>query len=85
MRLYNGRMNSQPQYAAPSANVVAPSADAGEFKVMEGLTPRLQRLRNRYLEARPSVSIYRALAFTEIVRNNPGLPPILLHVKPHLS
>ncbi|WP_337225268.1 hypothetical protein, partial [Proteus terrae] len=31
VRLYNGRANSQPQYAAPSANFVAPSANAGEF------------------------------------------------------
>ncbi|PKX81686.1 glycyl radical enzyme [Pectobacterium peruviense] len=47
----------------------------------EMLTPRMQRLRARYLEARPSVSIYRALAFTEVAKNNPGLPPILLRAK----
>ena len=81
VRLYNGRMNTPPQYASPSANVVTPATANGELTVMEGLTPRLQRLRNRYLEARPSVSIYRALAFTEIARNNPGLPPILLRAK----
>lgn len=48
---------------------------------MEGLTPRMQRLRNNYLEARPSVSIYRAITFTEVVRDNPGLPAILLRAK----
>ncbi|ATY92234.1 hypothetical protein PEC301296_31680 [Pectobacterium carotovorum subsp. carotovorum] len=47
----------------------------------EMLTPRMQRLRARYLEARPSISIYRALAFTEVAKNNPGLPPILLRAK----
>ncbi|EMH6402825.1 choline trimethylamine-lyase [Providencia rettgeri] len=82
VRLYCGKNSVQPQYAAPNASYVAPAAQAEtEFKVMEGLTPRLQRLRNRYLEARPSVSIYRALAFTEVVKNNPGLPPILLRAK----
>ncbi len=82
VRLYCGKNSVQPQYAAPNANYIAPTAQAEtEFKVMEGLTPRLQRLRNRYLEARPSVSIYRALAFTEVVKNNPGLPPILLRAK----
>lgn len=82
VRLYNGQASTQPQYSAPNASFVAPSAQAEtEFKVMEGLTPRLQRLRNRYLEARPSVSIYRALAFTDVVKNNPGLPPILLRAK----
>lgn len=47
----------------------------------ESLTPRMQRLRERYLDARPSVSIYRALAFTEVARSNPGLPPILLRAR----
>ncbi|PVY73466.1 formate C-acetyltransferase [Pectobacterium versatile] len=47
----------------------------------ETLTPRMQRLRARYLEARPSISIYRALAFTEVAKHNPGLPPILLRAK----
>nr|WP_317697437.1 choline trimethylamine-lyase [Serratia sp. UGAL515B_01] len=48
---------------------------------LEGLTPRLQRLRANYLKARPSVSIYRAIAFTEVAKNNPGLPTILLRAK----
>ncbi len=47
----------------------------------EMLTPRMQRLRAHYLEARPSISIYRALAFTEVAKNNPGLPSILLRAK----
>ncbi|WP_345740163.1 pyruvate formate lyase family protein, partial [Pectobacterium versatile] len=47
----------------------------------EALTPRMQRLRAHYLEARPSVSIYRAVAFTEVAKHNPGLPPILLRAK----
>lgn len=48
---------------------------------MEGLTPRMQRLRSNYLKAKPSVSIYRAIAFTEVTKQNLGLPPILLRAK----
>src|SRR5699024_7678780 len=52
VRLYCGQASTQPQYSAASASYVAPTAQQdNEFKVMEGLTPRLQRLRNRYLEA----------------------------------
>ncbi|CAM3500166.1 choline trimethylamine-lyase [Parendozoicomonas haliclonae] len=58
-------------------NNVQPTAGT----VMEGLTPRMQRLRDNYLTARPRVSIYRALAFTEVAKNNPGLPPIMLRAK----
>ncbi|CAG76667.1 putative formate acetyltransferase [Pectobacterium atrosepticum SCRI1043] len=56
------------------------SADEKVAK-QEMLTPRMQRLRAHYLEARPSISIYRALAFTEVAKNNPGLPSILLRAK----
>jgi formate C-acetyltransferase len=66
------------QSAQPTMNV-APVTDGATQA--EGLTPRMQRLRAHYLEARPSVSIYRALAFTEVVKNNPGMPTILLRAK----
>jgi choline trimethylamine-lyase len=46
-----------------------------------GLTPRLERLRAAYLKARPSVSLYRARAFTQVTRENPGLTKILLRAK----
>ncbi|WP_282177684.1 choline trimethylamine-lyase [Vibrio nereis] len=60
----------------------APTTDnACDVKEMEGLTPRMQRLRNNYLKARPSVSIYRAQAFTEVTKKNQGLPLILLRAK----
>lgn len=63
--------------AAPQIATTAES----EVKEMEGLTPRMQRLRHNYLKARPSVSIYRALAFTEVTKQHQGLPPILLRAK----
>lgn len=80
VRLYRGSAQSG-SFSATAAPGAYPQTDAAGLTVMEGLTPRLQRLRNRYLEARPSVSIYRALAFTEVVKNNPGMPTILLRAK----
>ena len=43
-----------------------------------GLTPRVAALRQAYLEAKPSVSIARAKAVTEVYRANPGMPPMIL-------
>ncbi|MTD26994.1 choline trimethylamine-lyase [Erwinia sorbitola] len=68
-------------FSSVQAVSAAPFAAYSNAAVMEGLTPRLQRLRNNYLEARPSVSIYRALAFTRVVKANPGMPTILLRAK----
>ncbi|WP_088189626.1 choline trimethylamine-lyase [Desulfosporosinus sp. FKA] len=51
---------------------------AGEIT---SLTPRLKRLRDVYLKAKPSVSIYRARAFTQVAKENPGMPKILLRAK----
>ncbi|AET70797.1 pyruvate-formate lyase [Desulfosporosinus orientis DSM 765] len=46
-----------------------------------GLTPRLERLKAAYLKVKPSVSTYRARAFTQVTKENPGLPKILLRAK----
>lgn len=37
-----------------------------------GMTERLRVLKERYLKAVPSITIDRALAFTEIARKSPG-------------
>lgn len=60
----------------------APFAACADTPVMEGLTPRMQRLRNHYLTVRPSVSIYRALAFTEVVKANQACRPFCCERKP---
>ncbi|MDQ7095100.1 choline trimethylamine-lyase [Desulfosporosinus sp. PR] len=48
---------------------------AGEITA---LTPRLQRLRAAYLQAKPSVTTFRARAFTQVAKEKAGLPKILL-------
>lgn len=40
-----------------------------------GMTERLRVLKERYLKAVPSITIDRALAFTEIARKYPALSP----------
>lgn len=45
------------------------------------LTPRMKRLREAYLKVRPSVSVHRALAFTEVTKANAGLPKKVLRAK----
>lgn len=42
------------------------------------LLPRAERLRERYLQAKPFISAARARAVTEIYRRYPGMPAILL-------
>lgn len=46
-----------------------------------GLTPRIERLKSAYLKVRPSISTYRARAFTQVTKENAGLPKILLRAK----
>lgn len=41
------------------------------------ITPRITAIRDEYLQARPSVCINRALAFTDVYRRNPGLPTVI--------
>ena len=42
------------------------------------LTPRVECLKSRYLSARPFISPSRALAATEVYRDAPGMPTLLL-------
>lgn len=64
---------------SPAANELAKSPRfEGEIT---GLTPRLERLRTNYLKVKPSISTYRARAFTQVTKENPGLPKMLLRAK----
>ncbi|MCD9541065.1 choline trimethylamine-lyase [Photobacterium carnosum] len=78
MRLYQGSVTTMSP--TTEASCFTTVADCDEKK-MEGLTPRMQRLRSNYLKARPSMSIYRAQAFTEVTKKHQGLPLILLRAK----
>ncbi|WCR28373.1 choline trimethylamine-lyase [Paenibacillus thiaminolyticus] len=47
----------------------------------EGMTERLRALKEHYLTATPSITTYRARAFTQVYKENPGLPAIMLRAK----
>ncbi|NLT94390.1 MAG: choline trimethylamine-lyase [Clostridia bacterium] len=46
-----------------------------------GMTPRIERLRANYMKAKPSVTVHRARAYTEVTKKYFGLPKILLRAK----
>lgn len=59
----------------------APLVTAETTEVPEGITPRLRRLKDNYLDQKPSVSIKRAVTLTRVFKENPGLPCIELRAK----
>ncbi|MGL4861214.1 MAG: choline trimethylamine-lyase, partial [Enterobacteriaceae bacterium] len=63
----------------PHQAFVAAATEPGT--ATEGLTARMQRLRQRYLQVKPSVSIHRAITITRVYQENPGLPRAILRSK----
>ncbi|MGX7212078.1 choline trimethylamine-lyase [Enterococcus raffinosus] len=49
--------------------------------IPNGITKRLQALKDNYLEQVPSITTYRARAITKIAKENPGMPKIVLRAK----
>lgn len=49
--------------------------------IPNGPTDRHKRLKEKFLEAVPSITTHRARAFTEVTRKNPGMPTILRRAK----
>lgn len=78
MKLFQG-ISKELSATSPAAYSTAASpVYEGEIT---GLTPRLERVRAAYLKVKPSVSTYRARAFTQVTKENAGLPKILLRAK----
>ena len=50
-------------------------------KIPDGMTDRLKKLKENYLEQVPTITIHRAKAITKIAKENPGMPKILLRAK----
>lgn len=49
--------------------------------IPDGITARLQRLKENYLTHKPTITTYRARAITKIAAENPGMPKIMLRAK----
>jgi len=78
MKLFQGISRELSANSSKAASTVKSPVYEGEIT---GLTPRLERLKEAYLKVRPSVSTYRARAFTQVTKENAGLPKILLRAK----
>jgi formate C-acetyltransferase len=61
--------------------VNAPQTASVDGGYPNGMTDRLKKLKEQYLKAVPSITTFRALAFTEVARENPGLPKIMMRAK----
>lgn len=58
------------------------AADCGTCTgIPDGMTPRLNALKENYLKQTPSITTYRARAITKIAKENPGMPKIMLRAK----
>ncbi|WP_330400780.1 choline trimethylamine-lyase [Lacrimispora amygdalina] len=49
--------------------------------IPDGITKRLQSLKENYLTHKPTITTYRARAITKIAAENPGMPKIMLRAK----
>ncbi len=64
----------------PKSYVTAAVAETGTG-VPNGITERLQKLKETYLKNVPTITTHRARAITKIAKENPGMPKILLRAK----
>lgn len=63
------------------SSTAAPTTELDEDGVPKGPTQRIANLKANFLKQVPSISTHRARAFTEVTKENPGLPKILLRAK----
>jgi formate C-acetyltransferase len=58
-----------------------PEPANNDGSVPNGITERLQKIKDNYMKYRPSITTFRAQAITKIAKENPGMPKILLRAK----
>ena len=69
---------------APAAQPAAPAASVAPTDPgwqPDGPTPRILALKDNYRKQVPSISTYRARAVTEVTKEHPGMPKIILRAK----
>lgn len=64
--------------SAPKSNYV--NVEEGT-EIPDGITARLQKLKDNYLTHKPTITTHRARAITKIAKENPGMPKIMLRAK----
>lgn len=63
------------------AKATAPVYAEEGTTIPDGITTRLQKLKENYLTHKPTITTYRARAITKIAAENPGMPKIMLRAK----
>ncbi|MCQ9212522.1 MULTISPECIES: choline trimethylamine-lyase [unclassified Streptococcus] len=57
---------------------VAPALASEGTDIPDGITQRLQALKDQYLSARPTISLIRAINLTRVAKENEGMPKAIL-------
>jgi formate C-acetyltransferase len=78
IRMFESVSNEIAKESSAIRSTVCSNNDGG---VPDGITERLQKLKDIYLKHVPSITTYRAKAITKIAKENPGMPKILLRAK----
>ncbi len=68
-----------------SQALIKPETRERSVPVPDGPTPRHKKLKLNYLRQKPSITIHRAKIITELDREQPGLPRILLRAKAQVA
>ena len=81
--------NTKPAAATGTKNgehiyysaIAKATTEVDEDGVPVGPTERLIKLKENFLKQVPTISTFRAKAFTEVTKANPGMPPMVLRAK----
>ncbi|MGX7012889.1 choline trimethylamine-lyase [Vagococcus silagei] len=79
MKMFSSLSDEIEAEPTETAHVIA--SDEGQTEIPEGITSRLQALKDTYLTHVPSITTHRARAITKIAQENPGMPKIVLRAK----
>lgn len=78
MKMFSSLSDEIEAEPTETAHVIA---SEGQTEIPEGITSRLQALKDTYLTHVPSITTHRARAITKIAQENPGMPKIVLRAK----
>lgn len=81
MKLFQGISKELTAKAGSAPSSYQSQSQSDETNYPDGMTERLKRLKKHYLTAVPSITTYRARAYTEVYKENAGLPKIMLRAK----
>lgn len=78
MKMFEGVSKEIVKEGPARANIVSETSDGS---IPDGITERLQNLKDIYMTHRPTITTYRARAITKIAKENPGMPKAVLRGK----